>query len=300
MNYDDIGKFIANLRKEKNLTQKDLALKIGVTDKAVSKWERGKGCPDVSILDELSSVLGVSILEILKGKRIDEKTINEVNDYVLDTINYSKKEINDKYKNLILNIISTLIIVIIGFIFILNIYHINYLNKKESYKLDSTEISKIDSNLEKIYNNINIIENSKTIFTKQENEELLNILKNNYDRLKEHPLFKYKEGASFSINDLYVIGETSFNSNLIDGYKILKFYDESKIDNMYNYSIFDFPTRVLLFNTLNKGYNSYKYSINNKDYIAFYSTLDAYLGIMLKATDNLLIFSNDVIEVGVK
>ena len=67
VNYDEIGNFIAVLRKEKNLTQKDLAEKLGVTDKAVSKWERGLGCPDVSLLEALSKILNVSI-RIIKGK----------------------------------------------------------------------------------------------------------------------------------------------------------------------------------------------------------------------------------------
>ena len=67
MNYEKIGEFIALKRKEKNLTQKDLAKKIGVTDKAVSRWERGIGCPDVSILEILSKELDVFVLELLKG-----------------------------------------------------------------------------------------------------------------------------------------------------------------------------------------------------------------------------------------
>ena len=57
MNYDKIGKFIQEKRKEKNLTQKELANKLGVTDRAVSKWERGVGCPDVSILEILLSII---------------------------------------------------------------------------------------------------------------------------------------------------------------------------------------------------------------------------------------------------
>ena len=70
MNYDKIGSFIQQKRKDKNLTQKQLAEKIGVTDRAISKWERGQGCPDVSILEVLSKELGCSILELLKGRKI--------------------------------------------------------------------------------------------------------------------------------------------------------------------------------------------------------------------------------------
>ena len=73
MNADKIGKLIFELRTEKNLTQKELAKKINVTDKAVSKWERGQGCPDVSLLPILSNVLGVDIESILNGQ-LDKNT----------------------------------------------------------------------------------------------------------------------------------------------------------------------------------------------------------------------------------
>ena len=100
MNYNKIGNFIAEKRKEKGLTQKELAEKIGVTDKAVSKWERGLGCPDVSILEVLASTLDVSILEILKGRPIENEIIKvtEANDYVKESLNYSKVQTKEKLK----------------------------------------------------------------------------------------------------------------------------------------------------------------------------------------------------------
>lgn len=68
MNCDQIGKLLYGLRKEKNMTQKQLADLMNISDKAISKWERGLGCPDVSLLPELSQILGVNIEEILSGK----------------------------------------------------------------------------------------------------------------------------------------------------------------------------------------------------------------------------------------
>lgn len=62
-----VGKLIFGLRKEKGMTQKQLAEAINISDKAISKWERGLGCPDVSLLQELSEVLGVNIEKILLG-----------------------------------------------------------------------------------------------------------------------------------------------------------------------------------------------------------------------------------------
>lgn len=69
---EDIGAFIAQLRKEQNMTQKELADKLGVTDKAVSKWERGKGIPDVDSIERLSNVLDVSVTELFNARK-DEK-----------------------------------------------------------------------------------------------------------------------------------------------------------------------------------------------------------------------------------
>ena len=68
MDCDKIGNLIYNLRKEKAMTQKQLADLMNISDKAISKWERGLGCPDVSLLPELSQILGVNIEEILSGK----------------------------------------------------------------------------------------------------------------------------------------------------------------------------------------------------------------------------------------
>lgn len=69
MEQEKIGAFIFMLRKEKGLTQKDLAAQLNVTDKAVSKWERGLCYPDISLLATLAEALGVSVVELLQGER---------------------------------------------------------------------------------------------------------------------------------------------------------------------------------------------------------------------------------------
>ena len=65
-----IGKFIAACRKEKNLTQAQLAEKLNVTDRAVSKWETGRGMADVSIMSDLCGCLGISVDELLRGEKV--------------------------------------------------------------------------------------------------------------------------------------------------------------------------------------------------------------------------------------
>ncbi len=77
MNQAKTGEFISSLRKEKNYTQKQLADILGVTDKAVSKWETGKGFPEVSLLLPLCEELGITVNELLTGERISEAQYKE-------------------------------------------------------------------------------------------------------------------------------------------------------------------------------------------------------------------------------
>ena len=76
MDQEKIGKFIAACRKEKGFTQASLAEKLGITDRAVSKWETGKSLPDASIMMELCELIGTNVNELLTGERIalDEYT----------------------------------------------------------------------------------------------------------------------------------------------------------------------------------------------------------------------------------
>ena len=77
MNQEKIGRFIARQRKLKELTQEELAEKLGITKNAVSKWERGLCLMDMSLLKPLSEILDVSINEILAGEKIEEKDIEK-------------------------------------------------------------------------------------------------------------------------------------------------------------------------------------------------------------------------------
>ena len=78
-----IGKFIADCRKRKNLTQMQLAEKLGITDKAVSKWERGVAMPDTSIMLELCDILSISVNELLSGEKISMENNNQKNEQLL-------------------------------------------------------------------------------------------------------------------------------------------------------------------------------------------------------------------------
>lgn len=73
---DRFGSFLTQLRKEKGFTQQELADKLFVSNKAVSKWERGQSLPDISLLTPLAELLGVTVAELLKGERLTGETID--------------------------------------------------------------------------------------------------------------------------------------------------------------------------------------------------------------------------------
>ena len=86
MNCAKVGALIASLRREKGLTQKQLADALHISDKTVSKWERGLGCPDVSLLRALAAALGVELSRLLEGalgeSRADSGNLARVRFYV--------------------------------------------------------------------------------------------------------------------------------------------------------------------------------------------------------------------------
>lgn len=83
MNQIQIGRFIAQNRKKANLTQLQLAEKLGITDKAISKWERGVSMPDTSLMLDLCEILCVSVNELLSGEKIDMEKNNQKNEQLL-------------------------------------------------------------------------------------------------------------------------------------------------------------------------------------------------------------------------
>lgn len=72
-----IGKFIADMRKEQNLTQIDLAEQLGISNKTVSKWECGNGMPDYSVMESLCEILQINVNELLSGERLPSKDYNK-------------------------------------------------------------------------------------------------------------------------------------------------------------------------------------------------------------------------------
>ena len=92
-----IGRFIAECRKKANLTQVQLADRLGITDKAVSKWERGVAMPDTSIMLDLCDILHISVNELLSGEKIDMENSDQKNEQLLLDI---AKELEKKNKTI--------------------------------------------------------------------------------------------------------------------------------------------------------------------------------------------------------
>lgn len=93
MDQKKVGKFIANCRKEKGLTQLQLAEKLGVTYKTISRWENANYMPDLSLLQQLSNILGVSINELLSGEKIRKEEYQEkLEENIIEVVNYSNQK----------------------------------------------------------------------------------------------------------------------------------------------------------------------------------------------------------------
>lgn len=81
------GHFIAGIRKEKNMTQAELADKIGVTDKAISRWERGIGFPDINTLEPLAKALDITILELMNSQKSDAESETTQESQIIEIMN---------------------------------------------------------------------------------------------------------------------------------------------------------------------------------------------------------------------
>lgn len=116
MDQEKIGKFILELRKDKKMTQQELANKIGVTDRAISKWENGRGMPDISLMKPLCEILDITLNELISGEKIDKKEYQKKSDEnIFKTIKYTNKKTNF-FKKFLICLISVFLILILMFI----------------------------------------------------------------------------------------------------------------------------------------------------------------------------------------
>lgn len=294
MNYKEIGLFISKKRKELNMTQKELADKLNVTDKAVSKWERGLGCPDISILEVLSNILGVSILELLKGRNIEGKVIPvvEADDYLKNTINYSKKSLNKK----ILDLLTIIIIGITSFIVIININHIMYLNKEYEYDFSNNEILE---DINKIENNINTIKNTNNIFDNTDYKNLNELLNSYYNKIISNSILKYNGIKKFKLKDLNQLdNELPGFLEILSSYKILEKYDFKQKQYEELLSILLTSKTFNLTFMYNEPLLSYKYQFLDSNDIFYTDKVTPRIIEFKYRVKEFLYLTNKIIEVG--
>ncbi len=97
MNQEKIGKFIAECRKKKNMTQQELAEKLGVSDRTIGNWENGRNMPDLSLLKPLCDALNITLNDLMSGEIIKEKDYQEkLEENIINTIDYSTRKIGKK------------------------------------------------------------------------------------------------------------------------------------------------------------------------------------------------------------
>lgn len=116
MNQADVGKFIAKCRKEKQLTQMQLAEKLNITDRAVSKWETGKSMPDSSIMLELCGILGITVNELLSGESIAMENYDKKAEENL--IALKKGNENTIKRNVLISVIFSAVLLLLPGLFV--------------------------------------------------------------------------------------------------------------------------------------------------------------------------------------
>lgn len=258
MNHTKVGIFIREIRKEKGFTQKELAEQLGITDKAVSKWERGINCPDISLLEELANLLDITVLELIKGKRLTKET-NINNKDIIDTMKYSRKntiqEIKRTYKFCACFIVSIilLLILITNLKSILFEYSIIDMTKQDYWTL--TILSNTNSSIPTSHDNFkeelhNLIENTnqkiEQILTNQGiyTDEEYNVIKQNITLMKQYlengKNDNYLEQTSYSFLELlqFYLDHQDIYTGYINHkeiYKILLKYDNTLGEQLTNY-----------------------------------------------------------------
>lgn len=97
MNQEKIGKFICKCRKNKNMTQQDLAEKLGVSDRTIGNWENGRNMPDLALFKPLCDELDITLNDLMSGEVVSKKEYQEkLEENIVNTINFTNKKIKDK------------------------------------------------------------------------------------------------------------------------------------------------------------------------------------------------------------
>ena len=308
MNYDKIGLFIKEKRKELNLTQKELASLLSITDKAISKWERGLGFPDVSLLEDLSNALNISILELIKGEKINDDIKIETENYVKETLSITNQENTRKKKILINKILSFIIIGTCLLILFLNIFQIIKLNKTYFYTINEYDKKILNSKITDIDNKYNIINNNKGKFTDNDYQYIIYYLNLLIKDLKNEDILK-KDTITYKTTDLYMLEYKRFvkytDNEIYNIIKILTNYTNDELllsySKLYSDTINNLTANDIMNNYTIANLTKYKLLDNNNyfndnNYIEIKEKYISYKISNLIYIENLIIEAGDINE----
>ena len=198
MDTEKMGVLIAKMRKEKGLTQKELADQLHVTDRAVSKWERGICCPDISLLEDLANILGVSISSLLNGEEEVEKAIKTTITYVTE----SRKQKVKQFVNQLLLMTMSFFLVLTLLIF-LNVekrfYQKYYTRMSSGVGVSIHDLGR--KNYEDIFDEVEnkalkILHNQGK-YTNEEYEEITKYVQHITENVQKNKELYYKKALSF-------------------------------------------------------------------------------------------------------
>ena len=205
MDNNEIGKFIAHCRKEKGLTQKELGEKLFVTDKAVSKWERGVSLPDITILEKLADELDTDIYSILQIPKKDKSL-------ALEVIEKERVKIKNQFKRKL--IVLLIIGVIILGIFLFKMVSFGYSVKHVKYthydnKLINLGVPKFSFYMQNSENNYSFKSFRGKAVLENEMKSFLNTLE---FMTCNDTVYYYDESADMTITDYSVSGNILYNT----------------------------------------------------------------------------------------
>lgn len=253
----NIGKLIAEHRKEKGITQEELAEHLGVSTKTISRWERGLTDPDVSFIGNLSKYLDISIVDLLPPDfefHIDKKGMNEL---IINTIklydNYKKKYIKKTKKQILMLFIVFLSIAILGSF---ATYHLT----KDKY---ITTFYNLDASLDKYQVSGHIIENKKHTIIAINHLDLSDAIAN-FDEIKTEALsIEISSKGQLLLKNTYEQDEETLLKNLLNEYsseivieqdseEYTKFAKENiSIEILYGKNLHDYERIDLLLSNIN-------------------------------------------------
>ena len=125
MNQEKIGKFIAKCRKNKNMTQQELAEKLGVSDRTVGNWENGRNMPDLSLFKPLCDELDISINDLMSGEKIKKEQYQEKLEENIVNLTVGNKKIFSKRLKIFSSLLAFILIIFIVAVYIYNFYELD-------------------------------------------------------------------------------------------------------------------------------------------------------------------------------